>query len=159
MSWEDTKKLSDHVRKHGIVQFINLYKRLRDRQGDVLKWGDEVIYEYILFYSLQCYLHLILNTLIDALLHKPRVSRLACTSHGLTVLIRFLTRQNIYSHSQIVIDYRYLRLIISYENITFHRFTKATHSASNFLQQIFFYLSFFSFNRSIVSKKIIVLVM
>lgn len=42
LSWEETKKLSDHVRKHGVIQFINLYKRLRDRQGDVLKWGDEV---------------------------------------------------------------------------------------------------------------------
>ncbi|XP_076161965.1 glutamate--cysteine ligase [Ptiloglossa arizonensis] len=46
LSWEETKNLADHVRKHGIIQFINLYKRLRDRQGDVLKWGDEV--EYIL---------------------------------------------------------------------------------------------------------------
>lgn len=46
LSWEETKKLSEHVREHGIIQFINLYKRLRDREGDVLKWGDEV--EYIL---------------------------------------------------------------------------------------------------------------
>ena len=42
LSWEETKKLADHVRKHGVSQFINLYKKLRDRQGDVLKWGDEV---------------------------------------------------------------------------------------------------------------------
>ncbi|XP_058798275.1 glutamate--cysteine ligase catalytic subunit [Phymastichus coffea] len=46
LNWEETKKLADHVRKHGVIQFINLYKRLRDRQGDILKWGDEV--EYIL---------------------------------------------------------------------------------------------------------------
>ncbi|XP_055696145.1 glutamate--cysteine ligase [Lutzomyia longipalpis] len=46
LSWEETKKLADHVRKHGIEQFIHLYARLRDRQGDVLKWGDEI--EYIL---------------------------------------------------------------------------------------------------------------
>lgn len=46
MTWEETKKLSQHVREHGIIQFINLYKRLKDRQGDVLKWGDEI--EYIL---------------------------------------------------------------------------------------------------------------
>lgn len=46
LSWEETKKLSPHVREHGIEQFIHLYHRLRDRQGDVLKWGDEV--EYIL---------------------------------------------------------------------------------------------------------------
>ncbi|XP_055384819.1 glutamate--cysteine ligase [Condylostylus longicornis] len=46
LSWEETKKLSPHVRKHGIEQFINLYHRLKDRKGDVLKWGDEI--EYIL---------------------------------------------------------------------------------------------------------------
>lgn len=34
LSWEDTKKLKDHVRKHGIQQFINLFARLKDRQGD-----------------------------------------------------------------------------------------------------------------------------
>lgn len=46
LSWEETKKWKEHVRKHGIEQFIHLYARLRDRQGDVLMWGDEV--EYIL---------------------------------------------------------------------------------------------------------------
>ncbi|XP_034939693.1 glutamate--cysteine ligase catalytic subunit [Chelonus insularis] len=49
LSWEETKKLSEHVKKHGIIQFINLYKKLRDRQGDVLKWGDEVEYMIIKF--------------------------------------------------------------------------------------------------------------
>lgn len=42
LSWEETKKLADHVREHGIKQFINLYGRLKDRQGDVLKWGGKV---------------------------------------------------------------------------------------------------------------------
>lgn len=41
LSWPETKKLSDHVRKHGIIQFINLYARLKDRQGDTLLFGDE----------------------------------------------------------------------------------------------------------------------
>ncbi|KAI4501681.1 hypothetical protein M0802_003016 [Mischocyttarus mexicanus] len=49
LNWAETKKLSDHVRKHGIIQFINLYKKLRDRQGDVLKWGDEVEYVLVKF--------------------------------------------------------------------------------------------------------------
>lgn len=49
LSWEETKKLADHVREHGIAQFINIYKRLRDRQGDVLKWGDEVEYIIVKF--------------------------------------------------------------------------------------------------------------
>lgn len=49
LSWEETKNLADHVRKHGVTQFINLYKRVRDRQGDVLKWGDEVEYIIVKF--------------------------------------------------------------------------------------------------------------
>ncbi|XP_075235916.1 glutamate--cysteine ligase [Lycorma delicatula] len=49
LSWEKTKELSDHVRKHGIIQFINLYHRLKNRQGDVLKWGDEVEYIIVKF--------------------------------------------------------------------------------------------------------------
>lgn len=43
LSWEETKGLANHVRKHGITQFIHLYRRLKDRKDDVLKWGDEVI--------------------------------------------------------------------------------------------------------------------
>lgn len=42
LSWEETKALADHVRKHGIEQFINLYKKYKDIKFDVLKWGDEV---------------------------------------------------------------------------------------------------------------------
>lgn len=42
LSWEETKKHADHVRQHGIDQFVNLYHQLLDRKGDVLKWGDEV---------------------------------------------------------------------------------------------------------------------
>lgn len=49
LSWEETKALAQHVREHGIEQFINLYARLKDRQGDVLKWGDEVEYIIVRF--------------------------------------------------------------------------------------------------------------
>nr|XP_023017994.1 glutamate--cysteine ligase-like [Leptinotarsa decemlineata] len=51
LSWEETKKLAQHVREHGIIQFINLFKRLRDREGDVLKWGDEVEYIIVKFFD------------------------------------------------------------------------------------------------------------
>lgn len=47
LSWEETKKLAEHVRVHGVEQFINLFAKLRDRTGDVLKWGDEVCYSFI----------------------------------------------------------------------------------------------------------------
>ncbi|RZF37755.1 hypothetical protein LSTR_LSTR011975 [Laodelphax striatellus] len=49
LSWEKTKELADHVRKHGVIQFINLYHRLKNREGDVLKWGDEVEYIIVTF--------------------------------------------------------------------------------------------------------------
>uniref|UniRef100_A0A1B0AX38 Glutamate--cysteine ligase n=1 Tax=Glossina palpalis gambiensis TaxID=67801 RepID=A0A1B0AX38_9MUSC len=49
LSWEETKALAEHVREHGVQQFINLYHRLKDRQGDVLKWGDEVEYIIVKF--------------------------------------------------------------------------------------------------------------
>ncbi|CAG4923557.1 unnamed protein product [Colias eurytheme] len=49
LTWEETKALAEHVRQHGIEQFINLYKKLRDRTGDVLKWGDEVEYIIVKF--------------------------------------------------------------------------------------------------------------
>lgn len=42
LSWDETKALAEHVRQHGIEQFINLYCKLQERTGDVLKWGDEV---------------------------------------------------------------------------------------------------------------------
>jgi len=44
LSWPETAKLSQHVREHGVAQFVNLYHKLKDRRGDVLKWGDEVEY-------------------------------------------------------------------------------------------------------------------
>uniref|UniRef100_A0A2R5LLU7 Glutamate--cysteine ligase n=1 Tax=Ornithodoros turicata TaxID=34597 RepID=A0A2R5LLU7_9ACAR len=49
LSWPETKKLADHVREHAAIQFINLYKRLKDRENDCLKWGDEVEYMLIEF--------------------------------------------------------------------------------------------------------------
>lgn len=49
LTWEETEKYADHVRKHGIIQFIKLYHRLKDRQNDCLKWGDEVLIDRLLF--------------------------------------------------------------------------------------------------------------
>lgn len=49
LTWEETKKLASHVREHGIIQFINVYKKLKERKGDVLKWGDEIEYIIVKF--------------------------------------------------------------------------------------------------------------
>ncbi|RWS26456.1 glutamate--cysteine ligase catalytic subunit-like protein [Leptotrombidium deliense] len=44
LSWEETKKYAEYVRKHGILQFIAIYRKLKDRQDQYLRWGDEVEY-------------------------------------------------------------------------------------------------------------------
>ncbi|KAF7271477.1 glutamate--cysteine ligase [Rhynchophorus ferrugineus] len=49
LSWEETKQLASHVREHGINQFINIYKKLKERKGDILKWGDEIEYIIVKF--------------------------------------------------------------------------------------------------------------
>jgi glutamate--cysteine ligase catalytic subunit len=42
LTWDEAKKYADHVRQHGITQFLHTWDRLKDRQGDELLWGDEV---------------------------------------------------------------------------------------------------------------------
>lgn len=32
LPWDETKKWTDHVRKHGVLQFIELYKKLQFRK-------------------------------------------------------------------------------------------------------------------------------
>ena len=43
LTWEEAKQFADHVRHHGITQFLHTWDRLKDRYGDELLWGDEVI--------------------------------------------------------------------------------------------------------------------
>jgi glutamate--cysteine ligase catalytic subunit len=42
LDWEETKKLSDYVREHGVLQFLNIYKENLEKKHAVLRWGDEV---------------------------------------------------------------------------------------------------------------------
>lgn len=45
MRWEDTKKyheILEYVIEHGIIQFLNVYEKVKDRKNDVLLWGDEL---------------------------------------------------------------------------------------------------------------------
>ncbi|KAJ3860547.1 gamma-glutamylcysteine synthetase heavy subunit [Lentinula novae-zelandiae] len=44
LSWDDTKKVADHIRSHGITQFLHIWDRLKDKNGDELLWGDEIEY-------------------------------------------------------------------------------------------------------------------
>lgn len=42
LEWADAEKYADHVREHGITQFLHIWDKLRGRVGDGLLWGDEV---------------------------------------------------------------------------------------------------------------------
>jgi hypothetical protein len=42
LAWNDAKKYADHVREHGITQFLHIWDKVKDRCGDELLWGDEV---------------------------------------------------------------------------------------------------------------------
>ncbi|CEO95021.1 unnamed protein product (mitochondrion) [Plasmodiophora brassicae] len=46
LSWEQSQQYLQHVKKHGIAQFIATYRRLKDRSNDAFLWGDEI--EYLL---------------------------------------------------------------------------------------------------------------
>lgn len=35
---------ADHIRQHGIQQFLRLWRNLQDRTHDVPLWGDEIEY-------------------------------------------------------------------------------------------------------------------
>lgn len=42
LPWSEAQQHADHVRKHGIVQFLNIWNRIKRRRRDHLLWGDEV---------------------------------------------------------------------------------------------------------------------
>lgn len=44
--WADSVQFLEHVKKHGLQQFLNLYNKVKTRESDRFLWGDEV--EYIL---------------------------------------------------------------------------------------------------------------
>ncbi|RXW21302.1 hypothetical protein EST38_g4569 [Candolleomyces aberdarensis] len=49
LPWNEAKKYADHVRTHGITQFLHIWERLKDRTGDELLWGDEIEYMVVTF--------------------------------------------------------------------------------------------------------------
>lgn len=44
LSWDESKKLNEHVRTNGITQLINIFNQHGKRENDVFLWGDEVEY-------------------------------------------------------------------------------------------------------------------
>ncbi|KAJ2508851.1 glutamate--cysteine ligase [Coemansia sp. RSA 2049] len=44
LPWDQAKGLASEVRKHGIEQFLHIWRNMKDRQKDSLLWGDEIEY-------------------------------------------------------------------------------------------------------------------
>ncbi|KAK9327979.1 glutamate-cysteine ligase-domain-containing protein [Lipomyces starkeyi] len=44
LPWKEVQKHADHVRQHGIQQFLHIWKNTKDKRGNSLLWGDEVEY-------------------------------------------------------------------------------------------------------------------
>lgn len=49
LSWNEIVPYVEYIKEHGIAQFIALYHRLKGREGDQLKWGDEIEYTIVKF--------------------------------------------------------------------------------------------------------------
>lgn len=49
LPWPEAKPLADHIRAHGITQFLSLWAKIKDRRGDKLLWGDEIEYIVVAF--------------------------------------------------------------------------------------------------------------
>ncbi|KAI8055820.1 glutamate-cysteine ligase-domain-containing protein [Syncephalis plumigaleata] len=47
LHWKEAKQYANHVRQNGIEQFLSIYHRVKERQHDRLRWGDEVEYMVI----------------------------------------------------------------------------------------------------------------
>jgi glutamate--cysteine ligase catalytic subunit len=50
LDWEEAQKHADLVRRQGILQFLHIYRQVKDRQRDSLAWGDEVEYMLLHFH-------------------------------------------------------------------------------------------------------------
>jgi glutamate--cysteine ligase catalytic subunit len=42
LSFPDSKRFIQHVKEHGILQFLHTWERVKGIQNDELKWGDEI---------------------------------------------------------------------------------------------------------------------
>ncbi|KAF2858232.1 GCS-domain-containing protein [Piedraia hortae CBS 480.64] len=49
LNWEETKQAADKVREWGIEQLLAIWRRAKDKEGDALRWGDEIEYLVVSF--------------------------------------------------------------------------------------------------------------
>ena len=42
LTWEEVIEYIPYIKEHGITQLLNIWNKVKDREKDCLKWGDEV---------------------------------------------------------------------------------------------------------------------
>ncbi|KAL6623761.1 GCS-domain-containing protein [Neocallimastix sp. 'constans'] len=47
LPWSEAYKHADHVRKHGIIQFLNIWRKEKTHRRTNLLWGDEIEYTIV----------------------------------------------------------------------------------------------------------------
>jgi len=47
LNFTDSLSLIDYIKKHGIIQFLLLYKKFKDTQQEEIFWGDEIEYHLL----------------------------------------------------------------------------------------------------------------
>lgn len=62
LTWKELVSHIADIKLHGIAQFISIYNRFKDRDGDPLRWGDEVEYTLCRFEATQRQVSLTLQT-------------------------------------------------------------------------------------------------
>ncbi|EGX50483.1 hypothetical protein AOL_s00075g212 [Orbilia oligospora ATCC 24927] len=47
LTWEEAKPHADLVRERGIEQLLNIWKKAKSKERDILLWGDEVTSNFL----------------------------------------------------------------------------------------------------------------
>lgn len=42
LDWSESGSVRDYVKRHGLLQFLNMWKKNKSRLDEELRWGDEI---------------------------------------------------------------------------------------------------------------------
>ena len=51
LDWDDASMYLEYVKEQGILQFLNIWNKVKTRTRDQLIWGDEIEYILVVFDS------------------------------------------------------------------------------------------------------------
>ncbi len=86
LGWEETRKVADYIRKHGIIQFLHIYETTKLRTRDCLIFGDEIEYLLLSLYedNKKAFLSLRGPEILEQLEEESEQTGLVAPPHPLT---------------------------------------------------------------------------